>query len=472
MAKRLASICDQQERDVFAYSSTSEDEDKEQEEEEETCAPDDESGTQWVFQGHLYLQTDNATLFDPAPLQSSSIYNFSAAFQEIYFKNRPVHIDCLQIFHDPDDFNRTYDKTRKCFVCRFLVRAYLQGKVAKRRQLENWLQDQEEVSWFKMNHITLHEDYCNDVSQFSEFKFLARFGKRTEIQIRSNAWYFKGCLDIDDASWIVMQEELEQVVPTILACFIAKSTIPYAEMLRQLQATFLTVHADIENLALQDSDHQVPIRGFLAGSQSKIARYREWLPSFSFQPICGGLRSDPRFRAAVEKMRSPDQTSKWIEVFTMGGLQRKIRARRESDQVYNISNAHNESAMRLQSSTRSETLHPAYVDLMYRARRIPVRVSRSLPQRRRPLQKLPPEAGGEISRWCACSPRNLLYNIARLRVRSTRTRALFRRTRRVFALRRTRALFALSRTSTCAPTSLSAGPGAPSARRRARRPLL
>ena len=471
MAKRLASICDQQERDVFAYSSTSEDEDKEQEEEEETCAPDDESGTQWVFQGHLYLQTDNATFYDPAPPKSSSIDNFPAAFQEIYFKNRPVRIDCLQIFHDPDDFDRIFDNTRSCFVSQFLVRAYMQGKVATRRQLENWLQDQAEVKWFKMNHITLQEDYCNDVFHLSEFKRLARFGKRTEICMRSHAWYFKGCLDIDDSSWIVMQV-LDHVVPTILACFKAKSTIPYADMLCQLEANFLTVHADIENLALQDSDHQVPIRGFLTGSQSTIARYREWLPSFSFQPICGGLRSDPRFRAAVEKMRSPDQTSKWIEVFTMGGLQRRIRARRESDQVYNISNAHNESAMRLQSSTRSETLHPAYVDLMYRARRIPVRVSRSLPQRRRPLQRLPPEAGGEISRWCACSPRNLLYNIARLRVRSTRTRALFRRTRRVFALRRTRALFALSRTSTCAPTSLSAVPGAPSACRRARRPLL
>ena len=126
----------------------------------------------------------------------------------------------------------------------------------------------------------------------------------------------------------------------------------------------------------------------------------------------------------MEKMRSPEKTSKWIEVFTMGDLKRRTGPRRESDKVHNILNAHNESAMRLKSSTKSETLHPAHVDLMYRARRIPVRVSRSLPQRRRPLQKLPPGAGGEIRRWCACSLRNLSYNIARLRVRSRGTRAL------------------------------------------------
>ena len=430
MAKRSLSSFDQDEYGVFdnPYPSSSEGEDQEieQEEEEETFGPNDESGAQWVFQGHLYLRTDNATLFDPAPSQSSSVDNFPATFQEIYFKNRPVHIDCLQIFHDPDDFDRIFDKKRKCFVSQFRVRAYMQGNVATRRQLENWLQDQDEVKWHKMNQTILQEDYCNDVSQCSEFKFLARFGKRTEIQIQSTSWYFTGCLDFDDASWIVMQD-LDLVVPTILACFIAKSTIPYAEMLHQLRAIYLTVQADIENLALQDADPQVPIRGFLTGSQSKIARYREWLPSFSFKPICGGLRSDPRFQAAMEKMRSPEKTSKWIEVFTMGDLKRRIGPRRESDKVHNILNAHNESAMRLKSSTKSETLHPAYVDLMYRARRIPVRVSRSLPQRRRPLQKLPPGAGGEIRRWCACSPRNLSYNIARLRVRSRGTRALFRR---------------------------------------------
>ena len=240
----------------------------------------------------MYLRTDSAALFEQAPPKFSSIDNFAATFQEIYFKNRPVHIDCLQIFHDPDDFDRIFDKKRKCFVSQFRVRAYMQGNVATRRQLENWLQDQDEVKWHKMNQTILQEDYCNDVSQCSEFKFLARFGKRTEIQIQSTSWYFTGCLDFDDASWIVMQD-LDLVVPTILACFIAKSTIPYAEMLHQLQAIYLTVQAGIENLALQNADPQVPIRGFLTGSQSKIARYREWLPSFSFKPICVGIAIGP-----------------------------------------------------------------------------------------------------------------------------------------------------------------------------------
>ena len=72
MAKRLASICDEHKRDVFDFPSCSEEEDEDiEQEEEETCAPDDESGTQWIFQGHLYLQTDNATFYDPAPPKSS-----------------------------------------------------------------------------------------------------------------------------------------------------------------------------------------------------------------------------------------------------------------------------------------------------------------------------------------------------------------------------------------------------------------
>ena len=88
---------------INPHPSSSEGEDQDIEQEEgKTCGPNDESGTEWVFQGHMYLRT-SATLFDPAPPQSSSIDNFPATFQEIYFKNRPVHIDCLQIFHDPDD---------------------------------------------------------------------------------------------------------------------------------------------------------------------------------------------------------------------------------------------------------------------------------------------------------------------------------------------------------------------------------
>jgi len=393
MSKRSIQSCDQDENGIFDYHANSSDDEEEDQKLKADCAPDDEhSGTQWVFQGHLYIRTDNGTLFDPAPPLSSSVDNFPAAFQEIYFKNRPVNIECLQIFHDSSDLDRNYDTTRKCYLSQFRIRAYMQGKFVTRRYLENWLGDQREITWFKVDHILLHEDYCKDVSAHSQFQLLARFGYRAEFYVQSSSWYFKGCLTIDQASWIVMQD-LEQVNATILACFKAESTIPYSEILIQLRAIYLTVHADIENLALEKSEHQVPIRGFLTGPQSKIAKYLTWLPSFLFKPICGSLRVDPRFRAAMLDMQSSAQTSKWIEVFTMGDLSR--RARRKSDQVYNILNARNEntssmtavsrigqctSCAILQSSTRS------FFIFMYRPCRILMQVPQALPHRYLSLQ--------------------------------------------------------------------------------------
>lgn len=324
MSKRSLPSCDQDENGIFDYHANSSDDEEEDQKLKADCAPDDEhSGTQWVFQGHLYIRTDNGTLFDPAPPLSSSVDNFPAAFQEIYFKNRPVNIECLQIFHDSSDLDRIYDTTRKCYLSQFRIRAYMQGKFVTRRYLENWLGDQREITWFKVDHILLHEDYCKDVSAHSQFQLLARFGYRAEFYVQSSSWYFK----------------------------------------------------------------------FLTGPQSKIAKYLTWLPSFLFKPICGSLRVDPRFRAAMLDMQSSAQTSKWIEVFTMGDLTR--RARRKSDQVYNILNARNEntssmtavsrigqctSCAILQSSTRS------FFIFMYRPCRILMQVPQALPHRYLSLQ--------------------------------------------------------------------------------------
>ena len=75
MPKRSISSCDQDNRDVFEYNQTFSEEEEDQIEEEETCDPNDEqSGTEWVFQGHLYLKTDNGTLSLFSSLISSNIF--------------------------------------------------------------------------------------------------------------------------------------------------------------------------------------------------------------------------------------------------------------------------------------------------------------------------------------------------------------------------------------------------------------
>ena len=128
MSKRSISSCDQFEYDIFDSCAPSSEEAEDIKIEADSAPNFEQSGTEWVFQGHLYLKTDNGTLFDQTCSLSSSVGNFLLTFQEIYFKNRP-HIECLQIFHDPDDLERSFDTTRKFSLSWYLCKSIHAGKI-------------------------------------------------------------------------------------------------------------------------------------------------------------------------------------------------------------------------------------------------------------------------------------------------------------------------------------------------------
>ena len=204
----------------------------------------------------------------------------------------------------------------------------MQGRCVTREQMENWIQ--QPLIWNKASGILLMDLYINDLKiaadPSSSAQILLEYGNRTRFWVRATAWSFAGSIEMDDESYQSLQDASLSLQEIVRIKFDEISTIPITEILKTLAASFCTVQCGIENLARGLSAPTIPIRGFVSSSsQAEIAKYLAWLPSFSFKAISGGLGSEPQFQAAVDEAR--DESSTWVEIFTMGELKRNNRSR-------------------------------------------------------------------------------------------------------------------------------------------------
>ena len=300
-----------------------------------------ESGTEWIFEGDFIISSeenhgDDACSPDVLQLVRETL-------SETYFSKCPGKIDYLVIFHDTKGSSITYCEESKEFILQYNIRAYMQGRCVAREQMEKWIK--QPLLWTKASGILLMDLYINDLKiaadPSSSAQILLEYGNRTRFLVRSTAWSFAGSIEIDHESYQSLQDASLSLQEFVRTKFDEISTIPIPEILKTLAASFCTVQCGIENLARGLSAPTIPIRGFVSSSsQSEIAKYLAWLPSFSFKAISGGLGSEPQFQAAVDEAR--DESSTWIEIFTIGELRRnnrsrlaKFRREEEDEQVCN-----------------------------------------------------------------------------------------------------------------------------------------
>mmetsp|Transcript_28563 Transcript_28563/g.59704 ORF Transcript_28563/g.59704 Transcript_28563/m.59704 type:complete len:319 (+) Transcript_28563:160-1116(+) len=111
----------------------------------------------------------------------------------------------------------------------------------------------------------------------------------------------------------------------------------------------------------------IPFRGYVQSRAHKscgITTVQKWIPSASWNPVPGGLASNPEFKADVTRSRTPND--QWTEMIVFGGLSLNNQARSEKKQIRE--EAREAEAAQLQAAKR-----PALSDVTNRPQRAPSR---------------------------------------------------------------------------------------------------
>ena len=275
-----------------------------------------ETSREWMFTGHWYFQNTYGALPDVEIEQDDKLEEMwgkmGAEIKSAFLTMLHVTPEYIVVVSNPAEIIVDEDASEIILP----LRGYI---AAKRTSRESWqrFRQRKEFEWTKITGgIRFWPQFMHDeesvLDEHDHFTVLTEWGSRKFFDVHGRAWAFTGSLTVpprktSDCDLLQMTRD----------AFGAVAERPSSGI------RYLCVHCDISALMQTDDakEAEVPVRGFLQTTKSRMSKWEAWLPSpCEWRPMRGGLGGNKDFEGAEIEARSAD--SQWVSLLVEGTIGR------------------------------------------------------------------------------------------------------------------------------------------------------
>ena len=280
-----------------------------------------ESSTEWMFEGNWYF--DNAYGIQPDD-EDMDCDKYDAMFEKMRNEVKSTLQKLLHEAHVAPEYIVVIGTAVYIGVeLRMHVRGYI---AAKRTSLETWrgFRQREDFGWTKVTGgirclPIFMEDRKRVQDDEDQFTVLTEFGTRKFFDVLGYAWAFTGSLTVPPRQTSDCEVLLQMTRDALNVAF--GPSLGTLEERERRGIRYLCVHCDISGVMDADDakDAEIPVRGFLQSTKSRMSKWEECLPSpWEWHTLRGGLGGNKEFEAAEIEARN--DSSPWITLFVEGKL--------------------------------------------------------------------------------------------------------------------------------------------------------